>query len=79
MTFKKAYQIAMEKSASFRAHDARVREAQENGTSTPCMIFTVAVGETFYYGFDGVDLHAGKHTRARAARLLDNDEALIIL
>lgn len=79
MTFKKAYAIAMNKSASFRAHDAAVKAAQESGEDTGCLIFTVEPGETFYYGFDGIDLHAGKHTRRRAATLIERDEVLIIL
>lgn len=79
MTFKRAYEIAIAKSARFRAHDAKVKAAQENGGETGCLIFSVEPGETFFYGFDGVDLHAGKHTRKRAATLFDRDEVLIIL
>lgn len=79
MTFKQAYEIAMEKSAKFRAHDARVKEAQANGGETGCLVFSVSAGESFFYGFDGVDLHAGKHTRRRAATLGARDEVLLIL
>lgn len=79
MTFKEAYAIAMEKSAKFRAHDVRVKEAQANGGETGCLVFTVSPGESFFYGFDGIDLHAGKHTRRRAATLCARDEVLIIL
>lgn len=79
MTFRQAYKIAMEKSAKFRAHDARVKDAQTNGGETGCLMFSVSAGETFYYGFDGIDLHAGKHTRRRAQTLLDRCEVLIIL
>lgn len=79
MTFNKAYEYAMTHSEKFRKHDARVKEAQENGTSTACMIFSVEPHETFYYGFDGVDLHKGKHTRRRAATLFEREEVLIIL
>ena len=79
MTFKQAYDYAMATSESFRRHDKKVKEAMANGDSTGCMIFTVEPGATFYYGFDGVDLQKGKHTRKRAQQLLDNDEVLIIL
>lgn len=79
MTFNQAYKYAMEHSEVFRKHDARVKEAQNNRTQSTCLIFSVEPHETFYYGFDGVDLHRGKHTRQRAARLFEREEALIIL
>lgn len=79
MTFNKAYKLAMEKSAKFREHDKRVKAAQETGTASACMIFSVEPGETFYYGFDGVDMHKGKHTSKRALTLTARDEVLIIL
>lgn len=79
MTFNQAYKIAMEKSATFRKHDLRVKEAMETGTATPCLIFTVEPHASFYYGFDGVDIQRGKHTRKRAMALNDRDEVLFIL
>ena len=79
MTFKQAYAYAMEHSAIFRKHDSVVKQAQANGTPSACLIFTVAPNETFYYGFDGVDLQTGKHTRRRAETILNRKEALIIL
>lgn len=79
MTFKQAYGYAMAHSESFRKHDARVKAAQASGSASACMIFSVEPGEVFYYGFDGVDMHKGKHTARRAATLLDRGEVLIIL
>lgn len=79
MTFKQAYEYAMAHSETFRKHDARVKAAQESGTQSGCMCFSVEPGETFYYGFDGVDMQKGKHTRRRAATLLNREEVLIIL
>lgn len=79
MTFKKAYEYAMANSEQFRKHDARVKAAQANGSQSACMIFSVEPGEAFYYGFDGVDLHKGKHSRRRAATLFNREEVLIIL
>lgn len=79
MTFNQAYKYAMEHSAIFRRHDAATKEAQANGTQGACMIFSVEPGETFYYGFDGVDIQKGKHTRRRAATLTSRDEVLMIL
>lgn len=79
MTFNQAYKYAMNHSEVFRRHDARVKEAQENRTQSACLIFSVEPGETFYYGFDGVDIQKGKHTRRRAAILENRDEVLIIL
>ena len=78
MTFNQAYKMAMERSEHFRRHDAKVKEAMANGGDTACLIFSIE-GETFYYGFDGVDLHKGKHTRRRACQLMDRHESLIIL
>ena len=78
MTFNKAYKYAMEHSESFRNHDARVKEAQSKGEQSACMTFSVEPGEAFYYGFDGVDLHKGKHTSRRAATLFEREELLII-
>lgn len=79
MTFNQAYKYAMEHSDSFRRHDARVKEARDKGEAISCMIFSVEPGVTFYYGFDGVDVQKGKHTRRRAATLLNREEVLIIL
>ena len=79
MTFKQAYGYAMAHSEAFRKHDAKVKAAQANGTECGCMIFSVEPGETFYYGFDGVDMHKGKHTARRAATLFNRADVLIIL
>lgn len=78
MTFKQAHKMAMNKSAAFRKQDALVRQAMETGGQTACLTFTIE-GETFYYGFDGVDLQAGKYSKHRAAALVERDESLIIL
>lgn len=79
MTFANAYKYAMEHSSVFRAHDAKVKEAQANMEPSGCMVFSVAPGEVFYYGFDGSDILKGKHTRKRAETLTHNDRVLIIL
>ena len=79
MTFKQAYKYAMEHSETFRKHDSKVKEAQKNGTTSPCLIFSVEPGATFYYGFDGVDLQKGKHTKKRAMELSNRDSVLIII
>lgn len=79
MTFEKAYKYAIEHSNIFRKHDAEVKKAMEVGEATACLIFSVEAGETFYYGFDGVDLHKGKHARRRAETLFNRHECLIIL
>ena len=79
MTFKQAYKYAMEHSKKFREHDERVKNAIANHKMTPCLIFSVDPGQTFYYGFDGVDLHQGKHTAKRSQYLIENEQTLIIL
>ena len=79
MKFAQAYEIAMQKSAEFRKHDARVKEAVKNGTGSACLAFSVSAGESFYYGFDGVDLHSGRYPRKRAAELMNRGSVLLII
>lgn len=79
MTFKEAYAYAMEHSAQFRKHDENVKDHQKNGTTSSCLIFSVEPGETFYYGFDGVEMQKGRHTRRRAATLLNRRDAVLII
>ena len=79
MTFKAAYDYAMCNSEIFRAHDARVKEAQKNGIPSACLIFSVEPNQTFYYGFDGVNIQSGKHRTVRSLYLLNREEVLIIL
>ena len=79
MSFKEAYEYAMERSESFRKHDEAVKMAEAKGEQSPCLSFTVEPGESFYYGFDGVEMHKGKHTRRRTSRLIETDSVLIIL
>jgi len=79
MTFSQAYKIAMENSRIFREHDFRVKEAEKNGEPSACLIFSVEPDQTFFYGFDGVDMQKGKHTKKRAAELLGQDMAYLII
>lgn len=78
MTFNQAYKEAMARSASFRKHDERVKEAMAKGEQSACLTFGID-GEAFYYGFDGVDMHKGKHTSRRSQVLHDRDHVLLIL
>lgn len=77
MTIKQAIEYAAGKSAKARKHFERVRAAMANGRYTGCYIFAIGK-ETFYYGFDGVDLHRGRHSQSRAAHILERGEADII-
>ena len=79
MTFNQAYVYAMANSAEFRKHDVNVKKAEKEGTTSSCLIFSVEPGETFYYGFDGVDMQKGRHTRKRAATLLDQEDMVLII
>ncbi len=86
MTFRQAYRYAMDHSEYFRDRDQiirdRAQEAAESpdkcGEPTNCIQFSTAPGEVFYYGFDGVDVHKGKHTAKRAAYLLKRGGVLVI-
>lgn len=79
MTFNEAYKVAMEKSDTFRNFDERVKKAMTERTDSGCLIFAVEPGQTFFYGFDGVDVHKGKHTSKRSEHLIERSQALIIL
>lgn len=78
MTFNQAYKYAMRRSERFRRHDEHAKASKAAREQSACMIFVVD-GEAFYYGFDGVDMHKGKHTRRRGKELIDKGEVLIIL
>ena len=77
MTFKEALEIAIKNDEVVRRHANRVRIAVGLGGSTGCLPFMVN-GEAFYYGFDGVDLHAGKYTKAQTHYLVKKDAIRII-
>lgn len=79
MTFKQAYKYAMEHSNEFRKHDEMVKKAMENNEMSACLVFSVDPGQTFYYGFDGLELQKGRHTAKRSQYLIENERALIIL
>lgn len=74
MKFAEAYRIAMSESEEFRRADSVVRKGLEEVKHTPCYLFRIG-DEVFYYGFDGVDLIAGRHTPRRAAVLISRGEA----
>ena len=71
MTFKRALELAEKNDPIVAKWAQQVRYAQKEGLSTSCIIFSIG-DEVFYYGFDGVDLHAGKHN-ARQSRMMIAD------
>ena len=77
MKFNEAFEIAMAESADFRGHVDQVREAQESNGRTGCLIFSIG-DESFYYGFDGLDIVKGKHSAKRSAYLINRGETLVI-
>jgi len=77
MTFRRAVEYAQFKSERFKKHYEQTWDAILHGGQTPCYIFAID-GETFYYGYDGVDLHCGKHSKKRAAYLIEHGEADIL-
>ena len=73
MTFIEAYNIAIAE-CEFMSHATEiVMDAMRNKTASPCYQFAIG-DEAFYFGYDGVDLHAGKHTAKRAAELIRRNE-----
>ena len=74
--FKEAYEIAM-KNEDFSKFDKHVKDCVEKGIQSACRVFSID-GICFYYGFDGITLHKGKHTQKRSEYLIKKGEAQII-
>lgn len=77
MKAREAIELARAKSAVAQKHFDRVQDAMANGQYTGCYIFAIG-SETFYYGFDGIKLHCGKHTQKRSAYLIEHGMAEVI-
>lgn len=77
MKFTEAYAIARSECNFINAATERVMNAMTYGGRTPCYLFAID-GEVYYFGFDGVDLHKGKHSAARSAQLINSGEVWII-
>lgn len=73
MRFKEAYEIALNECAFINHATEVVKRAIRNGEQSPCYQFAIG-DEVFYFGFDGVDLHKGKHTARRSAQLINRGE-----
>jgi hypothetical protein len=76
-----AFKIALSNS-EFIEHDNMVKLAEQvnalgYAAKTACLLFCIDE-EVFYYGFDGVRLHKGKHTPARSAYMIRNHNVLKI-
>lgn len=69
MTFNEAYKIAIAECEFMNHATEVVANAIRNKTESPCYQFAIG-NEAFYFGFDGVDLHKGKHTAKRSAELI---------
>lgn len=76
MKTKTAVALAM-KNPEFAAHAVCVSAAIDQGEASSCMFYAIG-DETFYYGFDGVDMQSGKHSASTSRKLLDQGRALII-
>ena len=76
MTFKEAYKIATQ-NEDFSKFDKRVKYCVEKGIQSECIVFSID-GNCFYYGFDGVTLHKGKHTQKRSEYLIKKGEVKTI-
>lgn len=77
MKAKEAIELARARSARAQEFYERVQGAIADSGVTGCYIFAIGA-ETFYYGFDGIDLHCGKHTKKRAAYLIGHGLAEVI-
>lgn len=61
----------------FRRHYDRVMTARLHKEPTACIIFAIN-DETYYFGFDGVDIHLGKHSKKRSQAILRRGDAFVI-
>lgn len=77
MTFNQAYEIAMQECGFMQHATEVVKAAIINGEQSPCYQFAIG-GEAFYFGFDGVKLHKGKHSAKRSAQLINRGDTWII-
>lgn len=73
MKFEEAYEIAINECGFMKHATKVVIDAMRSRQSSPCYQFSIG-DEAFFFGFDGVDLHKGKHTPARAATLIERGE-----
>ena len=77
MKFAEAYEIAYNECNFIRRATERVKECIMLGQASPCFLFTIGT-ETFYFGFDGVQVVKGKHTQKRSEQLIMNGETWIV-
>ncbi|MBR1584420.1 MAG: hypothetical protein IJ662_02640 [Clostridia bacterium] len=77
MSFMDALDYGLMHSEAVCEQYDRVMTAHDRGIECPCLLFAID-GEAFFFGFDGVDYQAGKHTAKRSAVLIQHDRCLII-
>lgn len=78
MKFYEAFRLAMRDPVFVKHYDNVVRCMAENSCSE-CLIFGFkGETDTFYYGFDGIDILEGKHSASRSRVLLKRGEVYLI-
>lgn len=77
MKFEEAIAIAKNECGFIHAAEERVINAIIHDVKTPCYLFAID-GIVYYFGFDGVDLHKGKHNAKRSEQLINRGEVWII-
>lgn len=77
MKFKDAYYIALLECEYLRHADEVMMNAFRQKVQSPCYRFAID-GDVYYIGFDGVDLHKGKYSKARSRKLIEQGDVLII-
>lgn len=76
MNAKEAFVLAC-RDPEFLHYAKNVLDCIPLGLQSNCMIYAIG-HETFYFGFDGVDLQSGKHSAVRSKELLARNAALVI-
>lgn len=77
MSFMEALDYGLMHSKEVCEQFVRATDAHDHGGECPCLQFAID-GEVFFFGFDGVDYLAGKHTAKRSATLLQRNRCLIL-
>lgn len=77
MSFMEALDYGLMHSEEVCEQYVRATDAHDLGINCPCLQFAID-GEVFFFGFDGVDYQAGKHSAKRSAKLLRDNRCLIL-
>jgi len=76
MDVRQAVKIAMQ-NEEFKKHVSITSKLTGTDKAGPCLMFSIS-SESFYYGYDVIDLQTGKHTPDRAKELIESGRTLVV-